>query len=215
MGAVDIRPPSPRGTLRGVPGVDLLSSAMIQIYALLRYRVLICLRGVFSANELDMQALAAQLGISRATLYRWTGGREQLISDVLFSLSHAAFEEARRETAGLAGPERLLAVYRQHLRAVVEAPALQVFLQQETHAALRILTARTSSVQRRTVAAVAALYLEEMRAGNFRPRAEPEVLAYAVIRVTEGFIYNDAIVRVEPAVEQAATIVALLLTSEP
>jgi hypothetical protein len=33
--------------------------------------------------------------------------------------------------------------------------------------------------------------------------------------VTEGFIYNDAIVRVEPAVEQAAAIAALLLTNEP
>jgi hypothetical protein len=33
------------------------------------------------------------------------------------------------------------------------------------------------------------------------------------VRVTEGFIYNDAIVAIEPEVERAASIVALLLDS--
>jgi len=50
-----------------------------------------------------------------------------------------------------------------------------------------------------------------IRGRSFRPRADPDTLAYAVVRVTEGFIYNDAIVAVEPAVDQAAEIVALLL----
>jgi hypothetical protein len=43
------------------------------------------------------------------------------------------------------------------------------------------------------------------------PRADPDALAYAVVRITEGFIYNDAILAVEPAVDEAAAIVALLL----
>jgi len=60
-------------------------------------------------------------------------------------------------------------------------------------------------------AKLAELYREEQRAGHFHPRADPDTLAYAVVRVTEGFIYNDAIAAVEPAVEQAAAIVALLL----
>ena len=44
-----------------------------------------------------------------------------------------------------------------------------------------------------------------------RPRVEPDSLAYAVVRLTEGFIYNDALATVEPAVDRAAEIVALLL----
>jgi AcrR family transcriptional regulator len=159
-----------------------------------------------------MQALASELGISRATLYRWTGPREQLISDVVFSLSDDVFEQAKRDTAHLSGPTRLLAVFRQHIETVVEARPLQIFLQQETHAALRILTGRGSSVQRRTVARLADLYREEQRNGSFHPRAAPDTLAYAVVRITEGFIYNDAIVAVEPAVDEAAAIVALLLS---
>lgn len=45
-----------------------------------------------------------------------------------------------------------------------------------------------------------------------RISADPDVLAYAVVRITEGFIYNDAIAAVEPAVEEAGAVVALLLT---
>jgi len=129
----------------------------------------------------------------------------------VFSLSDDLFEQAKRDTAHLSGSERLLAVFRQHVEALVGARSLQAFLQQETHAALRILTSRGGSVQPRTVARLADLYREEQRAGSFHPRADPDALAYAVVRVTEGFIYNDAIVAVEPAVEQAAAIVSLLL----
>ncbi len=168
-------------------------------------------RQYLAGRRIDMQALANELGISRATLYRWTGHREQLISDVAFSLSDAVFEQAKRDTAHLSGPPRLLAVFRQHIEAVVDARPLQIFLQQETHAALRILTGRGGSVQRRTVARLADLYREEQRRGSFQPRADPDALAYAVVRITEGFIYNDAILAVEPAVDEAAAIVALLL----
>src|SRR5258708_4502287 len=37
---------------------------------------------VRSGARLDMGALAADVGISRPTLYRWTGDRERLLADV-------------------------------------------------------------------------------------------------------------------------------------
>jgi AcrR family transcriptional regulator len=163
-------------------------------------------RRYLAGERIDMRALAGELGVSRATLYRWTGDREQLISEVVFA-------RAVRDTRHLAGPERLLAVFRRHVEALVGSSALQSFLRQETHAALRILTSRGGSVQSRTVNRVAELYREEQAAGAFHPRVDPDVLAYAVVRVTEGFIYNDAIAAVEPAVEEAAAIVSLLLTA--
>ena len=91
------------------------------------------------------------------------------------------------------------------------AEPLHIFLQQETHAALRILTSPEGAVQPRTVWKVAELYREEQEAGAFQPRIDPGALAYAVVRVTEGFIYYDAITTIEPKLERAARIVALLL----
>jgi AcrR family transcriptional regulator len=168
-------------------------------------------RMYLEGRRLDMQALAAELGVARATLYRWTGHRDQLLSDVLWSLSDEIFEEAKADHPDHTGPERLLAIFRQHVGALVRARPLQVFLQQETHAALRILTSRDGGVQPRTVSRLAELYREEQDAGAFQPRADVVSLAYAVVRVTEGFIYNDAIVALEPEVDRAAAIVALLL----
>jgi AcrR family transcriptional regulator len=162
-------------------------------------------------QRLDMGALAKQLGISRATLYRWTGHREQLLADVLWSLSDDIFEQARADHPEHLGVERLLAIFRQHVGALIAAEPLRIFLQQETQAALRILTSPDGGVQSRTVAKLAELYREEQQAGTFQPRIEPAALAYAVVRVTEGFIYNDAIATIEPELERAERIVALLL----
>jgi AcrR family transcriptional regulator len=168
-------------------------------------------RMYLQGRRVDMQALAGELEVSRTTLYRWTGQREQLLSDVLWSLSDDIFEQAKADHPEHTGPERLLAIFRQHVGALVAARPLHIFLQQETQAALRILTSPEGGVQSRTVWKLAELYREEQAAGAFRPRIDPAALAYAVVRVTEGFIYNDALLTVEPEVEHAASIVRLLL----
>jgi AcrR family transcriptional regulator len=169
-------------------------------------------RTFLRCERLDMRALAAELRISRATLYRWCGHRDHLLSDVLWSLSHQLFEQATRDHPEHAGAERVLAVFRQHVRAIVGARPLQVFLQQETHSALRLLTSESGGVQPRTVRDLAELLREEQDAGALSLRADADRLAYAIVRMTEGFIYHDAVVGTEPDVERAASIVALLLT---
>jgi AcrR family transcriptional regulator len=168
-------------------------------------------RRFLAGERLDMRALADDLGVSRQTLYRWTGPREELLADVLFALSDASFQHAIRETAELAGPERLLAVFRSHVTAIVTSRPLQGFLRRETHTALRILTARAGSVNSRTIRRLAALYRAEQASGQFTPRADIDTLAFAVVCLTESFIYNDASAAIEPEVERAAAVVALLL----
>ena len=168
-------------------------------------------RMYLQGRRVDMGELAGELAISRATLYRWTGHREQLLADVLWSLSDEIFEQAKADHPEHLGTERLLAIFRQHVGALIAAEPLHIFLQQETHAALRILTSSDGGVQSRTVWKLAELYREEHEAGTFQPRIEPADLAYAVVRVTEGFIYNDAITTIQPELERAERIVALLL----
>jgi AcrR family transcriptional regulator len=172
--------------------------------------LLLARRRFLAGERLDMRALAAELGVSRPTLYRWTGPREQLLADVLFALSDAVFEQAIRDTSELAGAERLLAVFRRHVDAIVSSRPLQVFLRRETQVAMRILTARHGSVKPRTVRRLADLYRVEQTAGHFAPAADPDTLAFAVVCLTESFIYDES-AAVEPEVERAAAVVALLL----
>jgi len=164
-----------------------------------------------ACERLDMRALADELGVSRQTLYRWTGAREELLADILFALSDASFERAIGESAHLSGPARLLAVFRLHVSAIVTSRPLQAFVRRETQTALRILTARESTVNARTIRRLAELYRAEQAAGRFAPRADIDTLAFAVVCLTESFIYNDASAAVEPEVDRAAAVVALLL----
>jgi len=172
---------------------------------------LIARRRFLAGERLDMRALAIELGVSRPTLYRWTGPREQLLADILFALSDDVFARAIRDTAGLRGAERLLAVFRRHVEAIVSSDPLQRFLRRETQAALRIITARHGSVKRRTVRRLAELYRAEQAAGGFDPPADVDTLAFAVVCLAESFIYDDSRAAVEPEVERAAAVVALLL----
>ncbi len=168
-------------------------------------------RTFLEGRRLDMQLLAAELNISRTTLYRWCGDRDRLLSDVLWSLSHQIFERAKADYPDHTGAHRVLAVFRRHVGEIVGAQPLQIFLKQETHAALRLLTSQNGTVQPRTASDFAALLREEQVAGTLELRASADTLSYAIVRMTEGFIYHDTVVGTQPDVEQAASIAALLL----
>jgi AcrR family transcriptional regulator len=165
-----------------------------------------------AGTRLDMQALAAQAGVSRATLYRWTGQREQLLADVVWSLTEDVWDAALRGSEHLAGNDRIMAVSRRFLGVVANDSALRAFLCQETHAALRVLTGRNAGVQGRMVGRVAELLRAEAATDAFVPRAEIEPLAFAMVRATEGFLYNDAVAAVEPDVDSALSVLYLLIT---
>lgn len=152
-------------------------------------------RRFVAGERLDMSALAAELGVSRPTLYRWTGDRERLLVDVIWGLGEELFERASRDAAG-SGAERLVALAEQFVAGVIRAEPMRRFLAEERDLAMRILT-RRDGVHRYTVAALEHEIREEMARG-YEPRIEPGVLAYAVVRLGEAFMFNDAINDFEP-----------------
>src|SRR6266550_3010586 len=52
------------------------------------------------SGRIDMGDLAAELGVSRATLYRWVGTKERLLGEVLWTFAEATFRDARAKTSG-------------------------------------------------------------------------------------------------------------------
>ena len=113
-------------------------------------------------RRLDMRELAQEIGVSRNTLYRWTGGREQLLQDVIWALSEEAIEQIWRETARRRGVSRLTEALRRYLVTIVDSRALQEFLRNETYVALRLLTSQ-GPFQDRLVAKVKELVEEPTR----------------------------------------------------
>ena len=120
-------------------------------------------------TRLDMGAMADQLGVSRATLYRWCGSRERLHEQILEQRAREFCAWARSESEGN-GPERLLDLYRLILEATVTAQPVRRFMEREPRLALRILTRRDGAIHR-----VIAQTLCEVAAESTPKRAMQEL----------------------------------------
>lgn len=141
-------------------------------------------------ERVDVQAIAAELGLGRSTIYRWFGSREGLVGEVLVRAVQPVIAESRASARGT-GAEALLDAFDRINRSLAAAPALRAFLEHERDA-LRILTSSAGPVQPRMVELVTAMIEDEVAAGTFEPPVEPSTLGYAIVRLAEAFLYNDA-----------------------
>jgi hypothetical protein len=88
---------------------------------------------------------------------------------------------------------------------------LRQFLEQEQAAGLRILTSSAGRVQPMVVAAVQAIIEQEQGAGRYPSITDPEGIAYAIVRLTEAFLYNDAVAGLRADVTRLRPIVQKIL----
>jgi AcrR family transcriptional regulator len=144
-----------------------------------------------SGQRVDVSVIARRLGLGRATIYRWFGSRERLLGEVIADELEALIARQRRAVTQR-GVEGLLEVFDRINRALARATALRRFLEQEPAGALRLLTSSDGLVQPRAVACVTAMIETEASSGAYEPTADPETLAYAIVRLAEAFLYNDA-----------------------
>ena len=160
-------------------------------------------------RRIDVQAVAAELGLGRTTIYRWFGSRDGLVGEVLARAAEPVLDDARAQAKGT-GAARLLDTFDRINRDLAAAPALRTFLEEERDA-LRILVSGSGAVQPRIVAKIAGFIEDEVRAGTYEPAVEPETLAYAIVRLAEAFLYNDTVTGIRGDVERLRKVEAVLL----
>jgi AcrR family transcriptional regulator len=161
-------------------------------------------------RRIDVRAVATELGLGRTTIYRWFGSREGLIGEVLIRAVQPLFDEARTLGRGRGGPG-LLDSFDRVNRGLVEARALRQFLEQERGVALRIITSSAGLVQPNAVRTLTSWIEEETEAGTYMPPVAPETLAYAIVRLAEAFIYNDAVAGIRGDIDALRKIEAAIL----
>ncbi len=166
------------------------------------------------SGRVDMGALAAQLGVSRATLYRWVGTKELLLGEVLWSFAEASLYETRAAARGT-GPDYLVDAIERYMRAALEFEPLTRFIRQDPQFALRVLASKHSPMQRRSIAAMRNQLAEEAEAHGFRPALDLDDLAYVIVRVVESYLFSDVITGSEPDIGRAADAIDVLLHAAP
>src|ERR1700744_4133511 len=160
--------------------------------------------------RVDLTIVARDLGLGRATIYRWFGSREKLVSEVIADESEALIVRHRRDVRRR-GVQGLLEVFDRINRSLARSMPLRRFVEQEGASALRLLTSSTGAVQCRGVALITEMLAAEVAAGRFDPPADPETLAYAIVRLCEAFLYNDAAFGVRRDHERLREVQAALL----
>jgi AcrR family transcriptional regulator len=165
----------------------------------------------FLAGErVDVQAIARELGLARATMHRWFQTRELLLGEVLGTLAEERLTATRARVGGH-GPRALIETLDSFNREVAATRGMRVLLAQEQERALRILTSSAGLVQPRVVACIAGILEVEAQAGHFVPTVAPDVLAYALARLGEAFLYNDALAGIRGDTERLRQVEAALL----
>ncbi len=163
-----------------------------------------------AGDRVDVRGIAQELGLARATMHRWFGTRESFLGGVLAELAEERLTAVRRATPGT-GARALLDCFHSFNRELAATDGLRALLASEQERALRVLTSSGGVVQPRMVAAVERLICAEIDAGAFSPAVAPNSLAYAIVRLAEAFLYNDAIIGIRGDTERLREVQAVLL----
>ncbi len=163
-----------------------------------------------NGERVDLTQIARGLGLSRATIYRWFGSRDALLGDVVATQLERLLADKRRQVRRRGAPG-LLEVFDRTNRTLARSSAVRRLLWQERSSAMRLLTSSGGIVQPRAVAAIEVMIRAEVSAGRYDPPADPDDLAYAIVRLCEAFLYNDASIGIRGEIDRLREVQGALL----
>lgn len=164
-------------------------------------------------EPLDMSALAAQLGIGRATLYRWVGNREELLARVIAETSEGTFRSVVKDAKG-EGVAFVVDAIGRFMHAVASAEPLAVLTQREPLLFIR-LAMSPGVIEERAALFVGELLDQEVAAGRLELQLPVPVMAEAIVRLCDAHLYANLLGRGAPEISTALDLVTLLLGGRP
>lgn len=169
-------------------------------------------RRFLRSERIDMRELAADMGVSRATLYRWVGTREQLLAEVIWSLGRPGLQQLLQASEGLTGIDRVLKIYEDFGHQIVAARPVRHFVDTEPATALRVMAGKDSPNQTKVIDFFRELLEEEAARGGLTLRLPAETVAYAIVRLANAFLWTNLIAGEEPDIATGVDVARSLLT---
>ena len=142
---------------------------------------------------------------------RARAGCEGLLDEVIWWRTRRVLTLQLLIAGSLSGANRIAAVVGGMLRGIEADKPLRAFIQSDPDTALRILTGRSVTVAGLTAALERLIDLERSR-GCFDAELDTSALAYAIMRISEGFLYADILASRAPDSARAETVIRALLT---
>jgi AcrR family transcriptional regulator len=167
-------------------------------------------RAFLAGERIDMQRIAAELGVNRVTLYRWIGNRARLLGDVAWSLAERTIDR-ELERSSNTGAARIADVVTGFIEGVRTNEGMRKTVAQEGPVAVRLMTAAEGAVQPRLVEKFRVILEAEVDSGAFTPGAPPDELAYALVRVCEACVYLDLLVDQHPDLDRVARMIRAVI----
>jgi AcrR family transcriptional regulator len=159
-------------------------------------------------EAIDMSTLANELGWSRATLYRRVGNHEELMGRVLERQTESSFRRASA-APGLTGTDAVISRFERFISAVVNARPLRAFIERDPILFVRVVMG-PGRVESMAIRLVEDLMTAELGA---QLQLDSAVLARALVRVCDSFMYSHLLSNTEPELHAAISVVRLLLSS--
>jgi AcrR family transcriptional regulator len=176
-------------------------------------------RTLLEGRRLDTGTLAAELGIARATLFRRAGNRDAILGEALAYLGDRTLRAIEREHDGRPADDerplrlRSLAVSEDFRYALSTAVPIRRLLDDEPATAIRVLTDPRGRVQPRVVEAYTRLFQRDVDEHGLVPQVPVPLLALAVVRLGESFLYSDVLAARAPDLKAATTVLDALISS--
>lgn len=156
-----------------------------------------------------MQSLAADLEISRTTLYRWVGDRQNLISGMLSEMAIEAIGESAGAARG-PGLERIVDLMRRFMETSAGFAPLRHLVHTEPELALRVMMAPGSRVSV-TICRCLQDELERTRPAWTGTKAED--LADVITQIGMAYEWGNIAIEAEPDVDRALWAIRMLLSA--
>lgn len=141
-------------------------------------------------GSLDVSALAEQLAIGRATLYRIIDGQDQLLGDVLWVLADRTIGIAEDRARGT-GVDRLMDISGHFHEMVRGFDALRQFTETEPERAYTVLFTHVGRVHERTVLRWTRLLRSAESAGELQLPFPADQFAEMFVRLGESMLWAD------------------------
>ncbi|WP_336026600.1 QsdR family transcriptional regulator [Geodermatophilus sp. FMUSA9-8] len=172
-------------------------------------------RWLFEGRRIDMQGVASELGITRMTLHRRSGGRERLIGEAMWSLAEQAWircVSAAEVDDDPSGHELYsVRVIRSYNAVLVSSRGVRQLFDAEPDLALRLLTDAAGPIEPRMVAVTSEVIARDEAHGCLSPIIDRMDLAYALVKLAEAFLFGDLVAGRPVDVEAANRVQTALL----